>query len=82
MAFKSRKSSCVCYLPTLILTNLHNKYIFNEIRLRSRSRGLEMSLAYLKTQTDFLVAFEGIKVEPWLWYSLPFHNMDCCLVLC
>lgn len=63
MAFKSRKLSCVCYLPTLILTNLHNKYIFNEIRLRSRSRGLEMSLVYLKPTQISLQHLKELKLS-------------------
>ncbi len=63
MAFKSRKLSCVCYLPTLILTNLHNKNIFNEFRLRSRSRGLEMSLAYRKPTQISLQHLKELKLS-------------------
>ncbi len=63
MAFKSRKLSCVCYLPTLILTNLHNKNIFNEIRLRSRSRGLEMSVVYLKPTQISLQHLKELKLS-------------------
>lgn len=45
----------------------------NQIKVQKQRFGNVTCIS--ETHTDFLVAFEGIKVEPWLWYSLPFHTI-------